>query len=127
MAADHHQNGLNNRRPRVSNADLTSKISHSIYITNFPDSVNSRDLWKECSVYGTVVDVFIPAKLSKVGKRFAFVRFIKVFNIDRLVENLCTLWIGRHHLFANHARFSRPPKPSITNSNFPPLNGAHKN
>ncbi|GJW72579.1 RNA-directed DNA polymerase, eukaryota [Tanacetum coccineum] len=77
MAADHHQNGLNNRRPRVSNADLTSKISHSIYVTNFPDSVNSRDLWKECSVYGTVVDVFIPTKLSKVGKRFAFVRFIK--------------------------------------------------
>nr|GFC18948.1 hypothetical protein [Tanacetum cinerariifolium] len=29
-------------------------------------------------VYGTVVDVFIPLKKSKVGKRFAFVRLVKV-------------------------------------------------
>ncbi|GJX09233.1 RNA-directed DNA polymerase, eukaryota [Tanacetum coccineum] len=75
-------------RARSSNEDLTQKISHSIFVTNFPDSVNSRDLWNKCSVYGTVVDVFIPAKLSKAGKRFAFVRFIKVINLDRLVENL---------------------------------------
>ncbi|GJR30780.1 retrovirus-related pol polyprotein from transposon TNT 1-94 [Tanacetum coccineum] len=38
---------------------------------------------QEC--YGTVVDVFIPDRKSKVGKRFAFVRFIKVDNVDRLV------------------------------------------
>nr|GEZ85850.1 RNA-directed DNA polymerase, eukaryota [Tanacetum cinerariifolium] len=79
-----------------SNKDLIQKISHSIYVTNFPDTVNSRDLWKACSVYDTVVDVFIPFKLSKAGKRFAFVRFIKV-------------------------RFDRPQKPS-----FPPLNGTAK-
>nr|GEX81061.1 RNA-directed DNA polymerase, eukaryota, nucleotide-binding alpha-beta plait domain protein [Tanacetum cinerariifolium] len=36
-----------------------------------------RDLWKMCSDYGTVVDVFIPFKRSKSGKRFAFVSFIK--------------------------------------------------
>ncbi|GJR39071.1 RNA-directed DNA polymerase, eukaryota [Tanacetum coccineum] len=79
----------------------------------------SRGLWKECSVYGTVVDVFIPLKKSKVGKRFAFVRFIKVFNIDRLVKNLCAIWIGRHH-------FDRPQKPLAPKSNFPPFNGSGK-
>nr|GEX87987.1 RNA-directed DNA polymerase, eukaryota, nucleotide-binding alpha-beta plait domain protein [Tanacetum cinerariifolium] len=57
--------------------------------------------YRECNVYGTVVDVFIPFKKSKASKRFAFVRFIKVFNLDRLVKNLCTIWIGRHHLYAN--------------------------
>nr|GEX85975.1 RNA-directed DNA polymerase, eukaryota [Tanacetum cinerariifolium] len=36
-----------------------------------------KDLWKVCNDYGTVVDVFIPNKKSKAGKRFAFVRFIK--------------------------------------------------
>ncbi|GKB92403.1 RNA-directed DNA polymerase, eukaryota [Tanacetum coccineum] len=82
-----------------ANEELTQKISHSIFVTNFPDSVNSRDLWRECSVYGTVVDVFIPSKKSKAGKRFAFVRFIKV-------------------------RFDRPHKPSAQKSNFPPLNGS---
>nr|GFA49145.1 RNA-directed DNA polymerase, eukaryota, nucleotide-binding alpha-beta plait domain protein [Tanacetum cinerariifolium] len=46
---------------------------------------------------------------SKDGKRFAFVRFIKVDNVDRLVGNLYTLWIGRMHLHANVVRFERTP------------------
>nr|GEX23430.1 protein kinase-like domain, concanavalin A-like lectin/glucanase domain protein [Tanacetum cinerariifolium] len=48
--------------------------------------------------------------MGKAGKRFAFVRFIKVFNLDRLVENLCTIWIGRYHLYANSVRFERSHK-----------------
>ncbi|GJX79562.1 RNA-directed DNA polymerase, eukaryota [Tanacetum coccineum] len=76
--------------------------------------------------YGTVVDVFIPDRKSKAGKRFAFVRFIKVDNVDRLVGNLCTLWIGRMHLHANVAWFDRPPihssRPNI--STRPAANGA---
>ncbi|GJR12520.1 RNA-directed DNA polymerase, eukaryota, nucleotide-binding alpha-beta plait domain protein [Tanacetum coccineum] len=94
----------NTRRQFSSNEDFTKKISHSVFVTNFPDYVNSRDLWNKCSVYGTVIDVFIPNKKSKAGKRFAFVRFIKVFNLDRLVKNLCTIWIGSYHLFANQVR-----------------------
>nr|GEX72896.1 DIE2/ALG10 family [Tanacetum cinerariifolium] len=46
-------------------------------------------------------------KKSKDGKRFGFVRFIKVFNVERLVSNLCTVWIDKHHLHANVARFHR--------------------
>nr|GEV75973.1 RNA-directed DNA polymerase, eukaryota [Tanacetum cinerariifolium] len=99
-----------------SNADHTKKISQSVFMTNFPDSTNSGDLWKVYSAYGTVIDVFIPNKKAKSDKRFAFVRFIKVSNLLRLVENLCTIWIGRHHLYANQVRFERPHKP-----NFPPL------
>nr|GFB71963.1 RNA-directed DNA polymerase, eukaryota, nucleotide-binding alpha-beta plait domain protein [Tanacetum cinerariifolium] len=60
-----------------SKFDQTSKISKSVFISNFPDDCTSRDLWKVCNDYGTVVDVFIPNKKSKAGKRFAFVRFIK--------------------------------------------------
>nr|GEX65391.1 RNA-directed DNA polymerase, eukaryota [Tanacetum cinerariifolium] len=69
----------------------------------------SSDLWNLCQVYGTVVDVYIPNRRKKVGKRFAFVRFIKVDNVDRLVGNICTLWIGRMHLHANVVRFERSP------------------
>nr|GEX55725.1 RNA-directed DNA polymerase, eukaryota [Tanacetum cinerariifolium] len=32
-------------------------------------SVTPRDLWRVCGTYGTVVDVFIPVKRSKAGKR----------------------------------------------------------
>ncbi|GJX89851.1 reverse transcriptase domain-containing protein [Tanacetum coccineum] len=101
-------------------------ISKSIFVTNFPDNTTSKDLWEVCKGYGTVVDVFIPDRKSKAGKRFAFVRFIKVDNVDRLVGNLCTLWIGRMHLHANVARFDRPPihssRPNI--STRPAANGA---
>ncbi|PWA67046.1 hypothetical protein CTI12_AA308650 [Artemisia annua] len=105
------------KRHVKSNEDYTQKISHSIYVTNFPDSVSSRDLWRECNAYGTVVDVFIPSKKSMAGKRFAFVRFIKVFNLERLINNLCTIWIGRHHLFANQVRYERPHKPFSSSLN----------
>ncbi|GJZ21180.1 RNA-directed DNA polymerase, eukaryota [Tanacetum coccineum] len=95
-----------------SKADQTVRISKSVFVSNFPDGCTSKDLWKVCNEYGSVVDVFIPNKKSKMGKRFAFVRFIKVNNLDRLVENLNTIWIGRFHLFANPVRFERPSKPN---------------
>nr|GEW45415.1 putative exostosin-like protein [Tanacetum cinerariifolium] len=37
------------------------------------------------------------------------VRFIKVLDVDRLVNNLCTVWVGRHKLHANIPRFQREP------------------
>nr|GEY61418.1 RNA-directed DNA polymerase, eukaryota, nucleotide-binding alpha-beta plait domain protein [Tanacetum cinerariifolium] len=98
------------RNHRQSNADDVSKVAKSVFVTNFPESVSALNLWKSCSVYEIVVDVFIPSKKSKAGKRFAFVRFIKVFNLDRLVENLCTIWIGRYHLYANLVRFEQSHK-----------------
>ncbi|GJU71427.1 RNA-directed DNA polymerase, eukaryota, partial [Tanacetum coccineum] len=62
-----------------------------------------------CNKYGHVVDSFIPLKRSKEGKRFGFVKFINVSNVERLVGNLCTVWVGRYKLQANKARFGRPP------------------
>nr|GEU40194.1 RNA-directed DNA polymerase, eukaryota, nucleotide-binding alpha-beta plait domain protein [Tanacetum cinerariifolium] len=91
-------------------SDDTRALSKSVFVTNFPDSTSSKDLWTLCQGYGTVVDVYIPNRKSKAGKRFAFVRFIRVINLDRLINNLCTLWIGRMHLHANVVRFARPPK-----------------
>nr|GEX52492.1 DNA-directed DNA polymerase [Tanacetum cinerariifolium] len=88
-----------------SNANHTRLVSKSIFVTNFPDNTSSKDLWKLCQDYGTVVDVYIPNRKSKAGKHFAFVRFIKVENINRLVGNLYTLWIGRMQLHANVVRF----------------------
>nr|GEZ98168.1 uncharacterized mitochondrial protein AtMg00810-like [Tanacetum cinerariifolium] len=54
-----------------------------------------------------MVDSFIPSKRAKEGKRFGFVRFINVFSVKRLVNNLCMIWVGRLKLNANVARFNR--------------------
>ncbi|GKA77636.1 nucleotide-binding alpha-beta plait domain-containing protein [Tanacetum coccineum] len=89
--------------------DDVAKISTSVFITNFPESFSAKELFHSCKQYGHVVDSFIPTKRSKSGKRFGFVRFINVFNKERLVNNLCTVWIDRYKLQANIARFHRPP------------------
>ncbi|GKE52331.1 RNA-directed DNA polymerase, eukaryota [Tanacetum coccineum] len=84
-------------------------LSVTVYITNFPTSLGSKDLWKTCSEHGTVADVYIARKLSKIGRRFAFVRFLKVKNTGSLIDDLNKIWIGTYHLFAAMARFGRKP------------------
>ncbi|GKB31560.1 RNA-directed DNA polymerase, eukaryota [Tanacetum coccineum] len=98
---------VGDKRSFLSTEDLTGKISKTVFFTNFPDHITARDLWNVCTAYGKVVDVYIPLKRSKTGKKFAFVRFLKVDNMERLIENLCTIWIGRFHLHANPVRFQR--------------------
>ncbi|PWA99288.1 RNA-directed DNA polymerase, eukaryota, Reverse transcriptase zinc-binding domain protein [Artemisia annua] len=62
------------------------KVASSLYVTNFPDSLDARGLWKICEPYGRIVDAYIARKSSKMGKRFGFVSY---------------------HLFAAVARFQR--------------------
>ncbi|GKB14525.1 RNA-directed DNA polymerase, eukaryota [Tanacetum coccineum] len=101
------------QRMGKSKEDLTGKISKTVFVTNFPDHITARDLWNVCTAYGKVVDVYIPLKRSKTGKKFAFVRFLKVDNMERLIENLCTIWIGRFHLHANPGSPSSDSSPAI--------------
>ncbi|GJX10723.1 RNA-directed DNA polymerase, eukaryota [Tanacetum coccineum] len=117
-----------------SKEDDVSKISTSIFVTNFPDSFSAKDLFHSCKQYGHVVDSFIPTKRTKDGKRFGFVRFINIFNVERLVNNLCTIWVGRSKFHANVARFKREYMKGSVNvdktkneSNKRKFDGSHKN
>ncbi|PWA40018.1 hypothetical protein CTI12_AA459470 [Artemisia annua] len=85
------------------------KLSSSIFVTNFLDKFSAKELWTVCNQYGKVADAFNPDRRSKSGERFGFVRFIKIFDVDCLVNNLCTIWVGHFKLHANIARFHRPP------------------
>ncbi|GJW05847.1 nucleotide-binding alpha-beta plait domain-containing protein [Tanacetum coccineum] len=82
----------------------------AIDLMNGKMGVAFMDLFHSCKQYGHVVDSFIPMKRLKDGKRFGFVRFINVFNVERLVNNLCTIWLNRCKLHANIARFNRDQK-----------------
>ncbi|GJS06248.1 RNA-directed DNA polymerase, eukaryota [Tanacetum coccineum] len=59
-------------------------------------------------------------KLSKVGKRFAFVRFLKPKNIESLINELNKIWIGSYHIFAAKARFEMNQKTSTNVNPKPP-------
>nr|GEV22514.1 nucleotide-binding alpha-beta plait domain-containing protein [Tanacetum cinerariifolium] len=60
---------------KESNASLLERLSCNIYITNFLALFSAKELWNTCLKY--VLDVFIPNKVSKQGKHFAFARFNK--------------------------------------------------
>nr|GEY19151.1 RNA-directed DNA polymerase, eukaryota, reverse transcriptase zinc-binding domain protein [Tanacetum cinerariifolium] len=92
-----------------TNEDDVAKISTYIFVTSFPESFFAKYLFQSCKQYGHVVDTFILNKRSKDDKRFGFVRFINVFNDERLVNNLCMIWNDRLKLHANIARFNRAP------------------
>nr|GEZ78313.1 nucleotide-binding alpha-beta plait domain-containing protein [Tanacetum cinerariifolium] len=92
-----------------SKEDDVQKISTSVFVTNFPDGYGAKDLWDTCKLYSYVVDVFSTNRRTKAGKRFGFVRFIKVLDIDRLINNLCTIWVGRNKIRANVVRFQGEP------------------
>ncbi|GJV12046.1 RNA-directed DNA polymerase, eukaryota, reverse transcriptase zinc-binding domain protein [Tanacetum coccineum] len=102
------------------------KIATSFYVTNFPDYVDAKRLWKEFESYGRIVDTFIANKRSKIGKRFGFVRFVGVKNKEELTSSLATIWIGSYHLFVAVAHFKRkdtktgsPKSVENTSSNVP--------
>nr|GEX67512.1 RNA-directed DNA polymerase, eukaryota [Tanacetum cinerariifolium] len=83
------------------------KISTSVFVTNLLDLYIAKDLWNTFKTYGHVVDAYISDRRSKAGKSFGFVRFINVFDVERLVTNLCTVWVGNFKIHANVARFQR--------------------
>nr|GEV67545.1 RNA-directed DNA polymerase, eukaryota [Tanacetum cinerariifolium] len=101
----------NERRPPPTNPNFKNlhDVTATAYVTNFPTLLGSKDLWKLYDKCGTVADVYIARKLSKIGQRFAFVRFLKVKNKELLIDDLNKIWIGSYHLFAAMARFEKKP------------------
>lgn len=86
---------------------IMERMSMSFFVTNFPHHVTTKDLWSKCAHWGTVCDVFIAKRLSKVGKRFAFVRYIKVNDANKLLSNLNSMWIDKYKVYADLVRFNR--------------------
>ncbi|GJT63732.1 nucleotide-binding alpha-beta plait domain-containing protein [Tanacetum coccineum] len=97
---------LNHLEHLFGQVDLHKSFS-SIFVSNIPWNASVQDLWDICNKWGVVIDVYIAAKRSKSGHRFGFVRFINVNDINQLVSNLRTTWMGGFHLFADVAKYGR--------------------
>ncbi|GKE25920.1 RNA-directed DNA polymerase, eukaryota [Tanacetum coccineum] len=91
------------------------KLTFSFYVSNFPDSIDSKGLWNICAPYGRLVDVFIANKRSKRGKRFGFIRFMGVKDVNAFVTSLSNIWIRNFHLYVTVARFQIPTSGSNLN------------
>ncbi|XP_027362640.1 uncharacterized protein LOC113870247 [Abrus precatorius] len=68
---------------------------------------NSTSLVTNISTVGKVVDVFIPQKSDKLGRRFGFVCFVDVAEAKSLEAKLRSIVIGRMRLSINLTRHAR--------------------
>jgi hypothetical protein len=93
------------------------KITTSFFFTNIPDDATSEDLWKLFLKYGRVGEVFLPKKLDKRGRRFGFVKFKEVMEVDVLSEKLQDVWMGSFKLWVNRSRFGRSERKEASNNN----------
>ncbi|GLU18987.1 hypothetical protein SLE2022_352590 [Rubroshorea leprosula] len=79
----------------------------SFFIYNFPEEWDAKALWYQYQRYGKVVDVFIPSKRDRWGKRFGFVRMRGVQDVKQLEERLNRIWIESYKLRARVASSRR--------------------
>lgn len=102
----HGNDGKSETNPKPKTG-IFERMSTTFFLTNFPHNITSKDVWNKCLRLGTVTDVFISSRLSKVGKRFGFVRFIKVNNIEKLLMDLRGIWFGNYRVFADIEKYGR--------------------
>jgi RNA recognition motif-containing protein len=76
-------------------------------VTNLPHECNLEDLWKVFGRFGRLGDVYIPKKGDKWGRKFAFVKFREVNEVEELSRRLEDVWLGSFKLRVNISRFSR--------------------
>jgi RNA recognition motif-containing protein len=80
----------NARAKGKSNAFLQylDKTTTSFFISNFPEEATSSDLWQLFLKCGRFSEVYISKKLDNRGRRFGFVKFKEVNEIESLSESL---------------------------------------
>lgn len=93
----------------ISNPYTSSveSIASTFFITNFPPKWDSKNLWEWCTGHGKVFDVYIARKLSKMGKRFGFIRFMGIGDDVEFAKKLSFELIGSYHVYVSVARFKR--------------------
>nr|GEV11850.1 hypothetical protein [Tanacetum cinerariifolium] len=83
---------------------------------DMPDKLQQRSI--KCIFVGDMLvddirDVTITNDVTTIHRKpFAFARFNKVNDVDLLIRNLRSVWLGNFHMYANVACFNRDTKPS---------------
>ncbi|KAJ4828853.1 hypothetical protein Tsubulata_045304 [Turnera subulata] len=95
-------------RIQVQNA-IENGQAVSLYVENIPTSWTPSDIYRITSKYGEVMDVYVPKKKSRQGKRFCFGRFRVVRDIQRLLFDINRIYVEKGPIRANVARVRSKP------------------
>ncbi|KAL4572015.1 hypothetical protein LXL04_018783 [Taraxacum kok-saghyz] len=121
--------------PKNFNGDRNDANITSFYISNIPGDATKSEIWRPCSRLGKLVDVYIAGRRDASGAFFAFVRFEKVENPEKLEEELNGITCRGRRLAANLAKHPRkagdpvPNRPAGTvplRQVLPPANRGHR-
>ncbi|KAL8549596.1 hypothetical protein ACS0TY_008441 [Phlomoides rotata] len=105
--------------------DFQKEKCHSFFVRNFSANCSPEFLRDKFCEFGSVVDIFIPAKLDKTGKPFGFVRFDIHHDEEYLLDSLNNTWIGSYKLLAYIPKYEhntippwRNPQPHLFDANY---------
>ncbi|GKV40774.1 hypothetical protein SLEP1_g48377 [Rubroshorea leprosula] len=86
------------------------------FFTNFPDDWTHDQMWRTFCKFGRLLEVYVPDRKDKYGRRFGFARFQDVKNTKALEEELDQIKIGGLKLHVNQPRFARQSKTVTANT-----------
>lgn len=90
--------------------DENVKDSVSFYFSDFPVTHGAREMLRAFALYGKVMEVVIPSKRNKWGKRFGFARFADLSNPRLFAVKLDNIIFGSNKIHVNLPRFERESK-----------------
>ncbi|KAI3698756.1 hypothetical protein L2E82_42558 [Cichorium intybus] len=89
----------------------------SFFVSNLPGDANKMEIWRACSKFGELVDVYIAGRRDVSGAFFAFVRFANVRNPAIIEKELNGVSCRGRRLIANFAKHPRAaPSPAPNRS-----------
>ncbi|KAL4348848.1 hypothetical protein GQ457_17G012120 [Hibiscus cannabinus] len=92
----------------------------TLFVHNIADRLHWKGVWQVFDRHGVVVDVFIPRRRSRAGRRFGFVHMASKEDVDRVIERLNGFWLygarvsvslairGANKVSPTHSRSQRP-------------------
>lgn len=87
-----------------NNRDQSTK---SFFFTNLPEGFKVSALYSVFHRFGKVEEVYVPLRCDRLGKRFGFVKFQEVSDVEEMESRLREVWLGDTRLKVNAARFGR--------------------
>lgn len=62
------------------------------------------EMYRVFGGYGSVAEVYVPLKVDRRGRRFGFVEFREVQNVEELEKSLEEVWLGGCRVKVNKAK-----------------------
>jgi hypothetical protein len=106
----HPKEAINGRRMNDMRSGFHKHLdatSVPFFFTDFPKNMLVLEMHTLFGSFGRIGEVYVPLKCDKQDRRFGFVKFKEVADLDLMEASLEEVWWGECKLKLNRARFGR--------------------